>query len=190
LFVCLPYTGKKLGRDEEFSNENEEERSISVINSTIIADHRSDSMDIRLDEVDLGILRELSVDARISNKTLAERVELAPSTCLGRVNALQRRGVLRGYHADIDHEKLGLTVFGMISVRMTPVGRSQLSDVVDRLLDVAETLEVYQVSGERDLLVHVACHHPTDLHRFLEAHLSDPTIAHTQTSLVFGHHRK
>ena len=159
-------------------------------NSTLIADHHSDSADVRLAEVDLAILRELSADARISNKTLAARVGLAPSTCSGRVSALRQSGVLRGFHAAIDYEKLGLSVFGMISVRVTPVGRSQLRSVIDRLLEAAETLEVYQVSGERDLLVHVACDHPTGLHRFIEQNLSDPTIAHTQTSLVFGHHRK
>lgn len=159
------------------------------MNSDLIANHRSESNNILLAEVDLAILRELSSDARISNKELAARVGLAASTCLGRVNALKTRGVLRGVHADINYEALGLHVFGMISVRMTPVGRSQMSEVIARLLRVAETLEIFQVSGERDLLVHIATAHPKGLTRFIEEHLSDPTIAHTQTSLVFGHHR-
>ena len=160
-----------------------------MVNAELIADHRSESNDVHLAEVDLAILRELSSDARISNKDLAARVGLAPSTCSGRVQGLKARGIIRGFHADIDYERLGLHVFGMISVRMTPVGRSQLSAVITRLLGVAETLEVFQLSGERDLLVHIATTHPTGLHRFIESHLSDPAIAHTQTSLVFGHHR-
>ncbi|WP_291795425.1 Lrp/AsnC family transcriptional regulator [Brevibacterium sp.] len=159
------------------------------MNSSLIDNHRPESADVRLAEVDLALLRELSADARISNKELASRVGLAPSTCSGRVHALRKRGVLRGFRAEIDYEMLGLHVFGMISVRMTPVGRSQLAAVIERLLGVPETLEVYQISGDRDLLVHVATDHPTGLHRFIERHLSDPTIAHTQTSLVFGHHR-
>ncbi|GAA2097712.1 Lrp/AsnC family transcriptional regulator [Brevibacterium salitolerans] len=159
------------------------------MNSSLIDNHRPESADVRFAEVDLALLRELSADARISNKELASRVGLAPSTCSGRVHALRKRGVLRGFRAEIDYEMLGLHVFGMISVRMTPVGRSQLAAVIERLLGVPETLEVYQISGDRDLLVHVATDHPTGLHRFIERHLSDPTIAHTQTSLVFGHHR-
>ncbi|MEW1987413.1 Lrp/AsnC family transcriptional regulator [Brevibacterium casei] len=156
--------------------------------SDLIADHRTPESD-SLAEVDLAILRELSADARISNRELAERVGIAPSTCSGRVSALRRRGVIRGFHADIDLEALGLHVFGMISVRMTPVGRASMAAVIERLLAVPETLEVFQVSGERDLLVHIATTHPLGLHAFIDEHLADQAIAHTQTSLVFGHHR-
>lgn len=156
--------------------------------SELIADHRAAETE-PLAEADLAILRELSADARISNKELADRVGIAPSTCSGRVSALCRRGVIRGFHADIDYEALGLRVFGMISVRMTPVGRASMSAVIDRLLAVPETLEIFQVSGERDLLVHIATTDPIGLHTYIDDHLADQAIAHTQTSLVFAHHR-
>lgn len=162
---------------------------IIVVNSDLIVDHRSKSNDVLLAEVDLAILRELSSDARISNKDLAARVGLAPSTCSGRVSALRSRGIITGFHADIDFEALGLHVFGMISVRMTPVGRAAMDEVIAKLLHAPETLEVFQVSGERDLLVHIATTHPSGLNAYIDTHLSDPTIAHTQTSLVFDHHR-
>lgn len=160
-----------------------------MVNSELITDHRPESYDAHLAEVDLVILRELSSDARISNRELAGKVGLAPSTCSGRVSALRSRGVIKGIHADIDFEALGLHVFGMVSVRMSPVGRSKMSEVIDGLLRAPETLEVFQVSGERDLLVHIATAHPTGLNAFIDENLSDPRIAHTQTSLVFGHHR-
>lgn len=160
-----------------------------MVNSELISDHRSGWSGVPLAEVDLAILRELSSDARISNKDLADRVGLAPSTCSGRVSALRTWGIIRGFHAQIDFEALGLHVFGMISVRMSPVGRSKMSDVIAGLLRAPETLDVFQVSGERDLLVHVATAHPAGLNAFIDEHLSDPTIAHTHTSLVFGHHR-
>ncbi|TGD37078.1 Lrp/AsnC family transcriptional regulator [Brevibacterium aurantiacum] len=160
-----------------------------MVNSELISDHRSGWSGVPLAEVDLAILRELSSDARISNKDLAQKVGLAPSTCSGRVQSLRNRGVIEGFSVDIDFELLGLHVFGMVSVRLTPLGRSQLRDVIDRLLSVAATFEVFQVSGERDLLVHIAADHPQGLNRFIEDHLSDPMIAHTQTSLVFDHRR-
>lgn len=160
-----------------------------MANSRLIVDHRSESNDVHLAEVDLAILRELSSDARISNKELAGRVCLAPSTCSGRVSALRTRGIIKGIHADIDLEALGLHVFGMISVRMSPVGRSKMSDIVAELLGAPETLEIFQVSGERDLLVYIATPHAAGLNAFIDEHLSDPRIAHTQTSLVFGRHR-
>ncbi|GAA1547804.1 Lrp/AsnC family transcriptional regulator [Brevibacterium picturae] len=160
-----------------------------MVNSELIVDHRAESNNAHLAEVDLAILRELGSDARISNKDLAGRVGLAPSTCSGRVSTLRSRGIIKGFHADIDFEALGLHVFGMIAVRMSPVGRSKMTNVIAGLLRAPETLDVFQVSGERDLLVHIATAHPTGLNAFIDEHLSDPMIAHTQTSLVFGHHR-
>lgn len=161
----------------------------SALNTKLIADHRSQSHDVHLAEVDLAILRELSANARISNRDLAARVGLAASTCSGRLKALRERGIIKGFHADIDLEALGLYVFGMISVRMTPMGRSKIGSITTELLHAPETLDVFQVSGERDLLVHIATSHPSGLNRFIEEYLSDPAIAHTQTSLVFAHHR-
>ncbi|HEV2815377.1 MAG TPA: AsnC family transcriptional regulator, partial [Solirubrobacteraceae bacterium] len=43
----------------------------------------------QLDDVDRAILEHLSVDARLPNNRLDERVGLAPSTCLARVRALR-----------------------------------------------------------------------------------------------------
>ena len=55
-----------------------------------------------IDETDRAILRLLADDARLPNNAIAESVGIAPSTCLGRIRALRDKGVIRGYHADID----------------------------------------------------------------------------------------
>ena len=71
-----------------------------------------------LDEIDRHLVRELARDARQANNALAERVGIAPSTCLGRVRALRERGVIRGYHADVDQAALGRPLQAMIAVRL------------------------------------------------------------------------
>lgn len=60
-----------------------------------------------LDRIDCGILAALQNDGRLSNKELAARVGLAPSSCLARVRRLREGGVLRGVHADVDPRALG-----------------------------------------------------------------------------------
>src|SRR5438045_3270909 len=79
-----------------------------------------------LDDVDRRILRELVADARIPNNALAERVGIAPSTCLGRVRALREGGVIRGYHADVDPAALGRPIQAMISVRLQSHARGHI----------------------------------------------------------------
>src|SRR6476659_1996176 len=81
-----------------------------------------------LDEVDRRLLRELAADARIPNNALAERAGIAPSTCLGRVRALRERGVIRGYHADVDPAALGRPIQAMISVRLQSHARGHIPD--------------------------------------------------------------
>src|SRR5699024_11727572 len=57
------------------------------------------------------------------------QVGLAASTCSGRLKAMRERGIITGFHADIGLEALGVYVFGMISVRMTPVGRPKTGSI-------------------------------------------------------------
>lgn len=59
-----------------------------MLNSEFIRDHRSHLHPVRLDESNLIILRELYSDARTPNNILAERANLAPSTCLNRVETI------------------------------------------------------------------------------------------------------
>ena len=79
-----------------------------------------------LDAVDRAIIDELSADARLPNNALAERVGIAPSTCLGRVRALRQSGVIRGFHADVDPELTGRPIQAMVQVRMQSHARGQL----------------------------------------------------------------
>ncbi|MFP3675052.1 winged helix-turn-helix transcriptional regulator, partial [Bacillus sp. SIMBA_031] len=64
------------------------------------------------------ILKELMADARIPNNVLASKAGIAPSTCLGRVRALRDAGIIRGFHAAVDLEALGLLVYALVSVRV------------------------------------------------------------------------
>jgi DNA-binding Lrp family transcriptional regulator len=146
--------------------------------------------DVRLDDTDRAILRVLADDARISNRELAERVGVAQSTCLARVRNLRQTGVIRGYHADIDPRALGHDLEAMISIRLQPHARGALREVVATLSRRPEVLDVYFVAGANDFLLHVATGSTDELRRLVADHLNrDPTIAGTETALIFEHTR-
>ncbi|WP_308282659.1 Lrp/AsnC family transcriptional regulator [Pseudonocardia nigra] len=147
--------------------------------------------DVRpLDDVDRAILRILSVDARISNKELADRVGVAQSTCLTRVRALRESGVIRGYHADVDPRALGHDLEAMIAIRLQPHARATMGEVIATLSRRPEVLDVYFVAGANDFLLHVATASTDELRRFVGDHLNrDPAIAGTETNLIFEHTR-
>lgn len=146
--------------------------------------------ELRLDPTDHAILRVLGDDARISNKELADRVGVAQSTCLARVRALRRAGVIRGYHADIDPRALGHDLQAMIAIRLQPHARGAMVEFVASLSTRPEVLEIYFVAGANDFLVHVATSSTDELRRFVGELLNrDPAIAGTETNLIFEHTR-
>ncbi len=143
-----------------------------------------------LDEVDRAILRILAAEARTPNNALAAAVGVAPSTCLARVRSLRERGVIRGFHADVDPAALGHDLQAMIAVGLQAHARAHLAQMVRRLAALSEVLDVYFVAGADDFLVHVATPGTDALRRFVAEQLNtDPDVARTQTSLIFEHTR-
>jgi DNA-binding Lrp family transcriptional regulator len=142
------------------------------------------------DDVDLRILRVLAEDARIPNNALAEQVGIAPSTCLGRVRALREKGVVRGYHADIDPAALGRPIQAMIAVRLQTHARGHIPDFMAKIATLPEVLNVFFLGGANDFLVHIAATSTQNLRDFVVVNLSgNPDVALTETNLIFEHIR-
>lgn len=159
-----------------------------MLNSEVFLEQRRQPHPVRLDEADRIILRELSADARLPNNVLARRADLAPSTCLNRVRTLRRAGIIRGFHADIDLRSLGLSVYALISISVHPQARNNMLELARQLRDLPETLNVFVLAGERDLLLHVAVASTDELRDFVAKHLgTNQAFLNTQTSLVFEH---
>jgi Lrp/AsnC family transcriptional regulator, leucine-responsive regulatory protein len=108
-----------------------------------------------MDEVDLQILKLLQQDGRITNADLAKSVGLSPPSVLQRVRALENAGLIKGYAAILDPEKLGLkiTAFAAISLSLhqdMPIERFRRS-----IQDIEEITECYHVSGDYDFLLKI-----------------------------------
>jgi DNA-binding Lrp family transcriptional regulator len=144
---------------------------------------------VNLDETDRRIVLELAKDARLPNNTLAARAGIAPSTCLGRVRALRERGVIRGYHADVDQAALGRPLQAMIAVRLQANARGHIRAFVDEVARLPEVLNVFFLAGKDDFLLHVAAASTDDLRVFVETLSSNTDVAYTETSLIFEHVR-
>jgi DNA-binding Lrp family transcriptional regulator len=139
-----------------------------------------------LDPIDRTIVGALRADARVSNARLAELAGIAPSTCLERVRALRRRGVLRGFHADVDPAAVGYGLQAMIAVRLSAHTREQIESFTDHVRVLPGVLSIFHMTGETDYLLHVVARDAHDLREFVVEHLaSDPAVAHAQTSLIY-----
>ncbi len=132
----------------------------------------------------------LADDARVPNNALAERAGIAASTCLGRVRGLRERGVIRGYHADIDPAALGRPIQAMIAVRLQSHARGQISEFAAGVAKLPEVLNVFFLAGAVDFYVHIAATSTENLRDFVVVNLSgNPDVALTETNLIFEHIR-
>jgi DNA-binding Lrp family transcriptional regulator len=147
-------------------------------------------MDRSLDRIDFAILEALQNNARLSNKELAARVGLAPSSCLERVRRLVRGGQLRGFHAEVPPDVLGVGLQAMIAVRLQIHARAAFESFREHLFALPEVVAVYQLAGKDDFLVHVAVRDTEHLRELaMGGFTARPEVGHMETALIFDHHR-
>lgn len=128
----------------------------------------------------------LRKNARLSNKELAGLVGLAPSSCLQRVRRLESRGVLRGYHAEVDPAALGVGLQALVAIRLSRHSRAFVDSFREHVLSMPEVRVVYHVAGASDFLLHVAVRDAEHLRELvLGAFTVRPEVAHVETALIF-----
>jgi DNA-binding Lrp family transcriptional regulator len=144
-----------------------------------------------IDRIDAEILGALQNNARLSNKELAARVGLAPSSCLERVRRLSEDGYFRGFHADLDPRLLGVGVEAMVSIGLTRHNRDQLQAFRHHALSLPEVVALYHLTGKADFLLHVVVR---DLDHLRDLALTSltawPEVDHMETAVIFEHVRK
>ncbi|MGB0590047.1 MAG: Lrp/AsnC family transcriptional regulator [Myxococcota bacterium] len=143
-----------------------------------------------LDRIDFEILTILQKDGRTSNKELAAAIGLAPSTCLGRVRRLIDDGVIRGVHAEVSPDALGVGLEAMITVRLSTQTREAFATMTERLESLAEVVAFYDMSGADDFLIHVAVRDTDHLRDVVTDGITCAAeVKHVETSLIFAHQR-
>src|SRR6185312_4302400 len=144
-----------------------------------------------LDATDSKLLALLQNDARRTNRDLAAALGVAPSTCLERVRSLRRRGMIVGYHAQVDLAAVGRPLQAMIAARVRPPNRAVIAGFRAYVEQLPEVLSVFVVSGSDDFLIHVAVRDTDQLQALVLDKLTRrKELADVRTSLVYEHLRK
>lgn len=97
------------------------------------------------DETDMRILEALQHDGRASYAELARTVSMSPSAVTERVRRLEESGVIRGYTAIVDPERLGLGILAFVRLRYPTSNYKPFHDLV---ATTPEIMEAHHVTGE------------------------------------------
>ncbi len=142
-------------------------------------------------DADYVLTSELQRNARQTNRALAQKAGLAPSTTLARVRDLESSGVVRGYHAEIDLAALGRPIQALVFVRLQPKTDELVNAFMEAVWELPEVIGLDLISGIEDAVIHVAVPDVEALNRVVLSQISSrPGVFDERTSLLFGHRRK
>jgi len=136
---------------------------------------------LKIDEIDKRILKELTTDCRISYRQIAKKVRVSVGTILNRIRRLEKAGVIKGYSAIVDHEKIGYQLTGIAEIT---VSKGRLYEMEQAISKLPNTCAVYDTTGLTDAVVIAKFHSREEMSKFTKNLLSLPFVDRTNTHVV------
>ncbi|MDG6902558.1 MAG: Lrp/AsnC family transcriptional regulator [Nitrososphaerota archaeon] len=133
------------------------------------------------DDLDLKILRVLLTDSRASAREIHFSLGVSTSTITARMGRLRERGIIRGFTASVDFQKLG---YELTVVTEIHVSKGKLFEMEREIAKAPGVCAVYDVTGEIDAIVISKCKDREALSRFTKALLAMPFIERTNSHVV------
>ena len=138
-----------------------------------------------MDDVDRKILAELQLDGRLTLTELAERVRLSVSPCHRRLRALERDGVISGYHARLNAAALGLTFEALVFVTMRGADRDTVDAFEQAVATIPNVVQAQRLFGDPDYLLRVVTRDLPDFQQVYDNRLSTlPGVQRLSSTLV------
>ena len=110
---------------------------------------------VKIDKVDLQILRTLQGNARLTLKELAAQVSLSSTPVFERLKRLENEGYIKKYIAILDAEKLNQGFVVFCNVKLSRINQEIATEFTRIIQDIPEVTECYNISGSFDYLLKI-----------------------------------
>lgn len=141
-----------------------------------------------MDNTDRLILSLLTKNARANASEIADKVSLSTSACIERIKKLENNGIIVGYTAILDNEKLGKDVLALMSVA---IEHPKYNDGFIKAVNQNENIiECFYLAGEFDYYVKILTDNIVKLEGVLNAIKSIPGVSKTKTNIVLNTTKK
>jgi DNA-binding Lrp family transcriptional regulator len=138
-----------------------------------------------LDRHDVVLLTELQRDSRQTVQQLAERVGLSSTPCWKRVKEMEAAGIIRGYTALIDREKVGLSLCVIAELNLTRHSEDEVRRFEKAVAESPQIVSCYSTTGQADYVIKVLVRDIKDYEQFLhETAFKLPGVTHVRSSVV------
>ena len=138
-----------------------------------------------LDGFNVAILNALQKDGAITNAALSEQVNLSASQCSRRRAALEAGGLIAGYCARLDAEKLGYGLRAIVRVNLRSHGGTNESSFASFIARRPEVRAAFSVSGDADYILDLRTPDLESFARFIHEHLlPEALVAQVRSEIV------
>ena len=133
------------------------------------------------DELDLKILTRLLNDGRASFREMAHEFHVSTTTVASRVSRLEKAGIIKGYSATVNFERLG---YDLTAITQILVSKGKLYQMEKEIAKLQGVCAVYDVTGEFDAVVIAKFRNRWELGRFTKGLLNLPYVERSITQVV------
>ncbi|MEM2907674.1 MAG: Lrp/AsnC family transcriptional regulator [Candidatus Hadarchaeales archaeon] len=137
--------------------------------------------DLQLDEIDRKLLDLLQEDAKLPYAQLAERLGISSSGVHKRMRRLVEAGVIKKFVAVVEPSSVGKKLKAFIGISTSP---GACGEVIAKLAEHPEVLEIHEVAGEHDLFVKLITEDTLRLNELLHEIDRIPGVSSTRTLVV------
>jgi DNA-binding Lrp family transcriptional regulator len=139
---------------------------------------------VKLDAIDRRILANLRDEGRLTNVELARRAGISAPPCLRRVRALESAGYIKGYHAELDAEKLGYEVAFHALVGLDSQSETVLSGFEKLVAEWPEVRRCDMIRGGGDFMLRIVARNTAHENALTTRLTGAPHVSTVQTFQV------
>ena len=136
-----------------------------------------------IDELDLEIIKILSIDSRKNKSTIAEDLKRSPNTIIKHINDLKKDGIIKNYGVQIDYEKLGYEIMAIIEVT---ISKGKMFEVEEKIAENPNVFGVYDITGTYDALLLARFKTREELSKMIKEIHKSPNVERTNTHFVLN----
>ncbi len=144
-------------------------------------------MKYNLDDKNRKILEILQEDAKISIKEIAKRINLSFTPTYERIRQMEEAGIITGYMAIINRQKVGLKVSAFCNVTLKEQSKKSLLEFEEAVLNISDIVEIISVSGNYDYMLKVLATDIESYNNFMVETIANlPNIGHYHSSIILS----
>lgn len=136
-----------------------------------------------IEELDLNILGILCEDGRRSHRSIGIKLDKSHLTIKKHVDELEEKGIIKGYNANIDFEKLGYEIVAIIELT---ISKGKMLEIENDIAENPNVFGVYDITGTYDALILARFKTREDLSKMIKKIHTSPFVERTNTHLVLN----